>query len=417
VGFLLVQDFVAVLILVFLAGFQTGELTPFVFLSVLLKGIVLVSCVYFLSRFILSRIFDKAAMISSEFLCLASIAWVLALSSLVSLPQVGFSLEIGGFLAGIALANSSEHLQIASRVKPLRDFFIPIFFLLLGAKMAAGLASALLFPALALSLFVLIGNPLILLGIMGMLGYKSRTSFLASITVAQISEFSFIIVTLGEKLGHIPSSVVGLIALVGVITMTSSTYLILNGHRLYPKLKSVLRLFERKRTKESAFVPSEKLKGHIVLLGVGRTGSVLLPILERQKYPLLIVDFNPRVVEKLTAKGFTVMYGDATDVDALELLNLAEAEYVISTTNNIPGNLVLLERINRLPRKPLVIMTASSPSEALELYDAGADYVVVPRIISGEHLADIFAKHVGAESIDFTKLRERHFERLARERF
>lgn len=416
VGFLLVQDFVAVLILIFLAGFQTGELTPPVFLGVLLKGILIVLLVYLASKTVLPKIFDKAAMVSSELLFLASISWALVLSSLVSLPQIGFSLEIGGFLAGLALANSSEHLQIASRVKPLRDFFIPIFFLLLGAKMVVGLTPALLFPALAFSLFVLVGNPLILLGVMGVLGYKSRTSFLASITVAQISEFSFIIVALGEKLEHIQGSVVGVVALVGVITMTSSTYLILNGHRLYPRLKNMLRFFERKRTKESAFVPSEKPKGHIVLLGVGRTGSVLLPVLKKQKYPLLVVDFNPRVVEKLTARGFMAMYGDATDFDALELLNLEEAKYVISTTNSFHDNLVLLEKIKKLAQKPIVIMTVSNPSEALELYGAGADYVVVPRIVSGEHLADIFSGK-DADRAFFAKLRERHFERLARERF
>ncbi|MBI2007211.1 MAG: cation:proton antiporter [Candidatus Blackburnbacteria bacterium] len=416
VGFLLVQDFVAVMILVFLAGFQTKELTPLVFLGVLLKGLLLVLLVYLASKTVLPKIFDKAAMISSELLFLAAISWALFLSSFVSLPQIGFSLEIGGFLAGIALANSSEHLQIASRVKPLRDFFIPIFFLLLGAKMVIGLTPAFLFPALIFSLFVLIGNPLILLGVMGALGYKSRTSFLASITVAQISEFSLIVVALGEKLGHIQSSVVGVVALVGVITMTFSTYLILNGHRLYHRLKNVLRFFERKRTKESAFVLHEKPKGHIILLGVGRTGSVLLPVLKQQKYPLLIVDFNPRVVERLTAQGFNAMYGDATDFDALELLNLEEARCVVSTTNSLEDNLVLLERIRKLPKRPVSVMTASDSLGALELYNAGASYVIVPRIVSGEHLAELFLKEeLGRDHLE--KLRNRHFERLARERF
>lgn len=416
VGFLLVQDFVAILILVFLSGFQAEGLSIFTSLGVLAKGLILVLFVYFLSKTVLPKIFDKAAMVSSELLFLASIAWALVLSSIVSLPQIGFSLEIGGFLAGLALANSSEHLQIASRVKPLRDFFIPIFFLLLGAKMLAGLTPALFLHALVFSLFVLVANPLILLIIMGMLGYKSRTSFLASITVAQISEFSFIIVALGEKLGHIQSAVVGVIALVGVVTMTLSTYLILNGHTLYHRLKNTLRFFERKKTKESAFIPQEKLKGHIVLLGVGRTGRALLPVLRIQKYPLLLIDFNPQVIKKLVAQGFTVMYGDATDLEALDLLNMEEAKYVISTINSLQDNRVLLEKIKRLSIKPLVIMTVSVPSEALELYEAGADYIVVPRIVSGEYLADLFASGE-VDKAHLARLRDRHFERLAKERF
>lgn len=417
VGLLLVQDLVAVLVLIFLSGFQTETFTLFVFLSVFAKGILLFIGIYILTKSLLTKIFDRVAMVSSELLFLAAISWALALSALVSLPAVGFSIEIGGFLAGLALAGSSERLQIASRVKPLRDFFILAFFLLLGAQMIVGLTPSLVFKGLLFSLFVLLVKPLIIFVIIGFLGYKSRTAFLSAVTASQISEFSFVIVALGYKLGHITGGEVGLVAIIGVATMTTSTYLTLAGHKLYHSARYFLGKFERKRTKEVAFVPQESLTEHTILIGVGRTGSALLPVLREQNHKLLVVDFDPDVVERLSGKGFSVMYGDSTDFEALELLGLERAKYVISTTNSLEDNLMLLKKVKKIRgRRPLVVMTVSTSGDALTLYEAGADYVVVPRIVSGEHLADLFAKG-DIDKAYFARLRERHFERLARERF
>lgn len=416
IGFLLVQDFAAILLLVFLAGLQKGAVDTSDFLILFGKGALLFLGVYILSKTVLPKIFDRVALASQELLFIASIAWALILSSFVALPQIGFSIEIGGFLAGLALANSTEHLQIASRVKPLRDFFLPIFFLVLGAKMIAGLDLGVLFEAVVLSLIVLIGNPLIVLVLMSLLGYKSRTSFLASVTVAQISEFSFIVAIMGAQLGHITNREVSLVALVGVITMTISTYLMLYGHVIYHTWRGILKKFERKKTKESAFLSQQEFVGHTILIGLGRTGRALLPVLKKREESLLIVDFDPEVVSRACAEGCSAMYGDVADSEALESLNLTSAKYLISTTNSLQDNLILLERVKRFAKKPLVVMTAGLPGEALKLYEHGADYVVVPRIVSGEYLGDLFSDGL-IDKAKLTRLRTRHFERLAKERF
>lgn len=416
VGFLLVQDFVAILILVLLAGFQSGEPSYGDLGIVVAKGLLLIGGIYFFSRFVLSWFFDRVAVVSSELLFITSIAWALAVSGFASLPWVGFSPEIGGFLAGLALANSSEHLQIASRVRPLRDFFITIFFFLLGAKMVAGITPTLLLPAIIFSLFVLIGNPLIVMGVMGFMGYRRRTSFLASVTVAQISEFSLILVAMGAKLGHIGEGIVGVVSVVGVITMTVSTYLILNSQKIYGYLKNALLIFEREKTKESAYEHEEKLSGHIVLVGANRTGTALLPVLRKQPEPLLVIDFNPEVVERLGAEGVKVMYGDIADNDSLSLLNLPQAKFIMSTVTDLEDNLLLLGHTRGFSTRPISVFVASTPAEALRLYEAGADYVMVPRVVSGEYLAHILKVH-GFSKEFFKRLHDRHFDRLAEERF
>lgn len=416
VGVLLVQDFVAILILVLLSGFQGGDLSLFSFLRVVAKGAVLLAGVYLLSKTILQRFFDKVAAASSELLFVTSIAWALLLAGVVSLPWVGFSIEIGGFVAGVALANSLEHLQIASRVKPLRDFFITTFFLLLGAQMVVGLTPAIILPALVFSLFVVFGHSLILLAILGFMGYRRRTAFLAAIATAQISEFSFIVLAVGAKVGHIGASEVSLITLVGVITMTMSTYLITNADKLYAKFERALKFFERKRTKEMALGPRDHLENHIVLIGADRTGRALLPVLEKRVEPLVIMDFNPLVVERLIAQGYNAVYGDARDSETLDLLSLGRAHLLLSTTDSLDDDLFLLDRIKKLPHQPMSIFVADSAQAALKLYGAGATYVVVPQVAGGEHIAHVITTQ-GVNRENLKKLKDRHFDRLVKERF
>lgn len=416
VGFLLVQDFVAILILIFLAGFRETASPSFISLfAVVLKGLVLVFIVLLLSRYVLPRFFDRIAS-SGELLFVTSIAWALGIAALMQSRYVGFSLEIGGFLAGLALANSVEHLQIASRVKPLRDFFITIFFLVLGIELVLSGMGNLLIPVLIFSLLVFLGNPLIVMLVMGAMGYHRRTSFLASVTVAQIFEFSFIVMAMGRNLGHVGSQEVALITMVGVLTMVASTYLINYNHKVYSYLDRYLKIFQREKTRESAFRQRKDFKGHIILVGADRTGKALLPTLAKREEPLLVVDFNPEVVAQLVAEGYHAIFGDVADAETIELLGLEDAKLVISTADDAEDDLILLGKLRITKKRPMVVLVASYPQEALKLYEAGADYVVVPRIIGGEHIAHVLGSH-GIDREYFEKLRDRHFDRLARERY
>lgn len=176
IGFLLVQDFVAVLILMFLAGLGRGDVALGGYLFTFGKALVLFALVWILSKKVLPQIFERLIANSTELLFIGSIAWALGVASFVAGP-LGFTLEIGGFLAGLALSNMPEHLQIASRTRPLRDFFLTIFFLLLGTRLLVGNLGEVAAPSLVFSLFVLVGNPVIILIILGLMGYKRRTSF------------------------------------------------------------------------------------------------------------------------------------------------------------------------------------------------------------------------------------------------
>lgn len=411
VGFLLVQDFFAILLLMFLSGFNNTNgyaLSYPDFLTVLAKGALLFIGIVYLSRAILPRVVDAIAH-SSETLFLFSIAWAFGLAALISSPIIGFSPEIGGFLAGLALANSTENFQISSKIKPLRDFFITIFFVTLGINLMLDNIISVLPTSLLLSVFVLVGNPLIVMIIMGFMGYRKRTSFLAGLTVAQISEFSLILVFLGKRLGHLDNKAVSVITMVGIITFTLSTYMIVNGNKLYLFLSRFLGVFERKNAHGEQMVygldDMENLKDHVVLVGADQMGQRILDALEDAGNSVVVIDFNPSIIKKLENKKIHRLFGDIADLEIQEKAKLHSARLVISTIPDIEDNILLVKGLNRDNKKAKVLVMALDSSDAKILYREGADYVVLPHLEGGRQLARIIRAN-RLEVINDLKLRD-----------
>lgn len=411
VGSLLFQDLVAILILIFLAGVGQGGATAFDYLFIFVKLTLLVGVLWVVSRKLVPVFFERFVSGSNELLYIVSIAWALGVASFVSGP-VGFSLEIGGFLAGLALSTLPEHLQIASRSRSLRDFFLTIFFVYLGTQLAIeGSISGLIFPALVFSFVVLVVNPISVLLVMGFMGYKKRTSFLSSLTMSQTSEFSLILMTVGASLGHISQSDVATVVLVTAVTMTVSTYIILGGGKLYKKLEKYLSIFERKHTKAEVFVDESKMFDHIILVGADRTGTSLSRFFRKRNKDFVVVDFNPAVYSRMAAQNYNIIFGDITDADIIEAANLKGAKLVVSTISQLEDNLILLEYIKKLEKPPRTIMTMSTKRDAIKLYEKGASYVIVPDIVAGEYIRHLIETH-GIGEITLEKLGKSHFRRL-----
>ena len=388
IGFLLVQDVVAITLLIVLGGVEAGQgVSLWSPVFTVFKGFVLLGVTIWLGRRIMPLLFDRLAR-SEELLFLVSIAWVLLLA--VVLEKLGFSLEIGGFLAGVSLATSTERFAIGSRVKPLRDFFILIFFVILGSSLSGFNYSGLTYPIIALSLFVLVGNPLVVLGIMGLMGYRKKTALLAGVAVAQVSEFSLILVALGVRLNHVHNDVLALVTGVAVITIILSTYMILYADIIAKRLSRFLSIFERKRSIENPILV-ESYSRPIILIGAHRTGSSVVHHLSPDK--LLIIDFDPDVVRAYRNLGYECLLGEATDEDILEISGLAGAQVVISTSPNFEDNKILLEYLYKWKSRAKVIVRAESEFEMRLLYESGAHYVIFPHLTSGHLLGKHIAEH------------------------
>ena len=410
VGILLAQDLVAILTIVFLPSVRSISGASFAMSTVFLVGkvIILFAVVAYLSKAVFPRLMHVIAR-SSESLFLFSLAWMFILTAVVTSPWVGFSVEIGGFLAGLALANSHENFQIIAKMKPLRDFFITIFFVMLGLEMSFTHIQAVILPAITLSLFALVIKPLIVMLLVSFLGYQKRTSFLTGLSMGQVSEFSLIIMFLGSSLGLISGSVVTLIVLVAIITFTISTYVMQNNSLLYRDLAKHLGFLEGRQItfahEESLNETIRTLKNHVIIVGGHQMGESILQSLDDDEQTL-VVDFDPDRVDMLRKKGVLSFFGDIADSEIQERVGIDRAKLVISTVPDIDDNLLLIEGVSHMNRRAKIVVIALDPDEAKQLYKAGADYVVMPHLAGGRHLAKILKDDNHAEAFAAFKKRD-----------
>lgn len=336
IGFLIVQDLVVVLAMIILSTFGIGaqegtETSALIHIgTVIIYGLLMLGFVLLFIHYLATPLVSRIAH-SHELLVTFAIGWAALLAAIGS--QLGLSKELGGLLAGISLASTPFREAIVARLSALRDFLLLFFFIALGTQLDLGLLGTQIPSALAFSLFVLVGNPLIVMVIMGYMGYRKRTGFLAGLTVAQISEFSLIFIAMGLKFGHVSSESLGLVTLVGLITISLSVYMITYSHSLYGKLEPLLEIFERKNPyrEEKQEQQSIDNQGYdIILFGLGRYGKAIAHYLQQEGYHLLAVDFNPDEVRQWRNQGHSVMYGDACDPAFVGDLPLAGVQWVIS---------------------------------------------------------------------------------------
>lgn len=412
IGYLLVQDFVAILALMMLSGFGQGKIPSVaVLILIVIKGLFLVGFAYGMAKTVLKHVF-RLASYSTELLFVSAIAWAFLLSAFSEL--MGFSIAIGAFLAGVAVASSAYRIQISARVKPVRDFFIIIFFILLGASLSTGAAKVLVSHMVILSAFVLIGNPLIVFAIMLSLKFRNRTSFLTSVTVAQISEFSLILMSVGKMLGHVTSNAVSLVAAVGIITITISAYLILYSERIYKILDKYLAKVFPQKAHDPYVANREILKDHIILVGAEQMGWDILEFLKNKvsdKQKIVVVDFNPEIIKTLTATGYTAVFGDVSDPEVLEELEFAHAKLVIITDPDVVDNSVLIKFAKSKNYRGPIIAAAYWIHDAIRIYEVGADYVIVPETVGGKHVSRILAEN-WQDLSKIKKDKSKHFEDL-----
>ncbi len=390
IGILLVQDALAILALIALTGFQAGSFSfDFArFGMILMKGSIISALAILISRKLLVYIYNKIAG-SHELLILFSLGWafLVALAS----EYIGFSIEIGAFIAGVSLASLPYTFEINTKAKVLRDFFITIFFVALGAGLVFTSMGPQAITFITLSLFVLIGNPIIVMLIMGSVGYDKRTSFFTGLAVANISEFSLIVAAMGLSLGHLDQEVVSMITVIGLLTMTISSYMMIYNNFIYNKIKGFLGIFEFRKVKTRLNNIQTGLKDHIILLGCGQMGQQILEQIKHFKEDYLVVDHDNGVIKKLISKKVSCIFGDVEDIELLNELDLENAEIIISTLPSPEDNLFFIKHIEKIPqsRRPIVIVTADTGREGLELFNRGADYVILKPYLGAEHIHQI----------------------------
>ena len=350
--------------------------------------------VYVLMRYILPKLIHLMAR-SQELLLIFAIAWGTALAALGE--WAGFSREAGAFLAGFSLASTHFRDAIGARLSGIRDFLLLFFFIDLGTKLNFSTLSIELWSAAGLSLFVLIGNPLIVMAIMGYMGYRKRTGFMAGLTVAQISEFSIIFVAMGISLGHVGTNALELTTLVGIVTITLSTYMILYAQPIFERVGPWLSIFERRHPYRELAVerqrPPEALP-RVIVFGLGRYGERLLARLKQNGVAAMGVDFDPETVRRLRQDGFAVRFGDGEDAAFLETLPLTKAGWIVTTLATWEANRALLHGLKGLASTSRIAGVVQDETHEQMLRATGVIHIINPFRDAADHAAQMITNEL-----------------------
>lgn len=408
IGIILVDDIVATFALLFVAASSGHSLGSGEIGTLILKAIGLVTIFTLIGAKVLPKL-GKFMAGSQELLFLFAIAWGFGVATLIN--KAGFSIEIGALFAGVMLAHLPYAAEIGARLKPLRDFFIVLFFVMLGENLAFSNVTSVLGPALAFAAIVILLKPVVVMAALGALRYTKRTGFKAAINLSQISEFSIVLAILATATGTVGEKVIAVITLVALITIALSTYMMQYDAWLYTKLENFLQIFERRTTREKEY----KAKTYpLILFGYKKGGHEFVKTFKSMKKPYVVVDYDPDVIDLLSRQNIECLYGDATDQELLAELHVAKAKLIISTITDYQTNMILLRYAMHHNHEVVFICHANDYNEAATLYKHGASYVVLPHLIGSERM-NMFLNRNGLDKASFAQHRKKHLSELGRE--
>ncbi len=413
-GFLIVQDIVVVLAMVTLSALGVGvgeDSSAAEVVQVLAAGFGALLLVALFIQYIASPLLRRIAR-SSELLVIFAVGWAVGLAALGH--WAGFGMELGGLLAGVSLASTEFRDAIGSRLSSLRDFLLLFFFIALGVSLDLSTLGDQIGPAVVLSLFVLIGNPLIVLLIMGYMGYRKRTGLLAGLTVAQISEFSLIFMAMGVTIGHVNQSAMGLVTLVGLVTIALSVYMITYSHHLYGWLERFLSPFERKvaHREDAADEEGVAREYEFILFGLGRYGRAIGKRLIDRGHSVLGVDFDPEALKAWRDNGQDGMFGDATDPEFPSHLPLQRVKAVISAVpssasalSDADPRMALLHGLRSQGFGGRIAVAMHTPTDLDALRREGVDVVLTPFVDAAEFAVTALEAVLSGEAEDEYSIR------------
>lgn len=404
----LVQDLFAIALVVLTSAGHNKSLAFGSLIGLIFKGGLIALAIYYVSTKVLPK-FQRLIADSQEFLFLFAIAWGLGIAALFA--KAGLSSEIGALLAGIALAQLAYAQEIAARLRPLRDFFVIVFFITLGAGLSFANFGHLLPTVLLGVLVVVVAKPLVAMAVMGFLGYTKRTSFKAAGSLAQVSEFSIVLIVVGQSRGLIDHSLVSAITLIALLSIAASTYVIVFSDKMFSLFENYLGLFERRKLRHEPAMPG---RYEYILFGFQKGGHEFIRVFKQLGRNYVVVDYDPEMIDILEQRRIPHLYGDANDAELLEEAGVAHAKLIVSTITDFQTTLFLLSYLEHKNPNAVIIAEADRPAQAAQLYAHGASYVILPHLIGSEHIS-AFVKKSGLRKEAFKKFREKHIEELEKQ--
>lgn len=390
IGFLLIEDILVILLLPLVQDIQAIFSLPLIW-NIIGSAIILFGLAFVLSRFVLPRLISFASK-SHELFYLTSLSVCFGFIGLAY--TLNFSIAIGAFVGGLALSTLTQNIEIIGNIRGLRDFFATIFFVTLGMQLSFNFtAFPLQFLILALAVIYFL-KPLIFFLITFLGGYGTKIAFTVAVALTQVSEFSFILLNQGYAAGTGPitQSIFSLLILLIALSMATTPYMMEHTPKLYSlasRLASRFKLSKyfarRSRLEELESFPKMKGKTHIVLAGCGALGSNLARTLSKH-FNLIVIDHDPDVVSDLIQQNIPAVCASVENEEVWTKVNLKQTDLLIITIPRIQPSLYLLTYAKEANPKLTVFIRAHYFMDAVKLYEAGADYVILPDILASNAL-------------------------------
>lgn len=392
-GVLVLQDIFAILFLAVQPSLANLQVTV-ILLSIARVG-ALVATALLLSRFVLPKLFHQIAR-RPELVMLGALAWCFLIAEIAE--RLHLSREMGALVAGVSLSTFPYALDVTAKVTTLRDFFITLFFVGLGMTIPIPSGSV-IGLALIIAVFTVVSRVVTTFTPLYLMKQGLRASLLPAINLAQISEFSLVVIQTGVTAGHIKTTTASAASFAFVVLAVLSTFFMTRSAQitqgLIAPLKRIgLRDLDHGQAGEAGHDGGHGETRRIVILGFFRAASALLAEIERQNPALLeqltVIDFNPNVFRTLTDRGVHVIYGDISNVDTLVHAGIGNAEIIILS---VPDSLLvgannekLVRHVRSLNSTAKLVATADMLANVGDLYDAGANYVTVTRLSDAHEL-------------------------------
>jgi voltage-gated potassium channel Kch len=363
---------------------------------------VLVVGGFALSKYALPYLFRAVAK-APELVLVSALGWCFFMAGAASF--IGLSKEMGALIAGVSLSAFPYNLDVMAKAVSLRDFFVTLFFVALGMQITIP-SLQVLELALAASAFVIVSR-VVVVPILYALRLGLRTSIVPAINLAQVSEFSIVIASLGVVMNQIHQDVLTIVIITFAVTSVVSTYMINFSHPIQRMLTKFFKAVGLRDLDAPQAHADKEDKKHqpVIFLGFFRDTSSILYEFEHEGEvgearafleKILVIDYNPTVMRELRRRDIQCIYGDIAHIDTLRHAGIEHAELVVSSiTDDVlrgTSNLRLLRSVRSHAPKALVVLTTDHIPQALHFYESGADFVFIPRLYSAAACARILRK-------------------------
>ncbi len=411
-GVLVIQDLWAVAMLAVQPNLLNPNLLPLA--GSLWRGAVLVVSGFAISKYILPHLFRMVAK-APELVLVSGLGWCFFLAGAASF--IGLSREMGALIAGVSLSTFPYNVDVVAKAVSIRDFFVTLFFVALGMQITVP-SLQVLELALAASAFVIVSR-IVVVPILYALRLGLRTSIVPAINLAQVSEFSIVIASLGVAIHpqQISTDVLTIVIITFAVTSVVSTYMINFSHGIQKVLSAAFKAVGLKDLDSSAMTDEVELMHQpVIFLGFFRDTSSILYEFEHEGdakearqfiEKILVIDFNPTVMRELRRKEIKCVYGDIAHMDTLRHAGIEHAELVVSSiTDDVlrgTNNIKLMKNVRSNAPNTRIVLTTDHIPQALEFYQAGADFVFIPRLYSAAACARILRKGLAEGFDEFRK--------------